>query len=378
MTRFMVKGWLAGCAAALCVSGAAAADGLSLNLLGTYEIPTGTLFEGDEFGGISAIDLAADGRFRALSDDRGGEGRVPRFYLLDLDYDAEGFHDVTIERAVNMRDLDGSHFPAGERRVDPEGLRVAGNGNIYWSSEGNYSNAAGELVQPFLREMTADGAYVRDFAVPSLFIYFDSDTAGGRDNKLFEALAVDEAGAVYLANEDAIVEDGPATTLDAGSLVRVTRFDPETGRSDGQFVYSLPPIPLDAKPLAPFGPDNGLAELLALPDGGFLALERAFAWGEGNTIRIIRTAILPETTNVMGEASLADLEEDELVPMPREVVLEMGPEFEGVKMDNIEAMSWGPDLESGNPSLVLVSDNNFNSGQRTLFMAFEVTGLSGS
>lgn len=62
--------------------------------------------------------------------------------------------------------------------------------------------------------------------------------------------------------------------------------------------------------------------------------------------------------------------------MPRDVVLEMGPEFEGVTLDNMEAMSWGPDLPNGNRSLVLVSDNNFNDSQRTLFMAFEVTGLA--
>ena len=45
----------------------------SLKLIGTASIPTGTLFEGVEFGGISGLDQALDGSYWAISDDRGGE-----------------------------------------------------------------------------------------------------------------------------------------------------------------------------------------------------------------------------------------------------------------------------------------------------------------
>jgi len=42
------------------------------------------------------------------------------------------------------------------------------------------------------------------------------------------------------------------------------------------------------------------------------------------------------------------------------------------KIDNIEGMSFGPDLPNGHRSLVLVSDNNFNPDQITQFLVFEV------
>ncbi|GAA3325260.1 hypothetical protein GCM10020331_056410 [Ectobacillus funiculus] len=42
------------------------------------------------------------------------------------------------------------------------------------------------------------------------------------------------------------------------------------------------------------------------------------------------------------------------------------------KLDNIEGMTWGPKLENGHDSLVLISDNNFNSTQVTQFLAFDV------
>jgi hypothetical protein len=41
-------------------------------------------------------------------------------------------------------------------------------------------------------------------------------------------------------------------------------------------------------------------------------------------------------------------------------------------VDNIEGIAWGPVLENGNRSLVLVSDNNFNDTQVTQFIAIEV------
>ena len=43
------------------------------------------------------------------------------------------------------------------------------------------------------------------------------------------------------------------------------------------------------------------------------------------------------------------------------------------KLDNIEGIAWGPKLPNGNDTLVLVSDNNFNTAsQITQLLAFEV------
>jgi hypothetical protein len=220
--------------------------------------------------------------------------------------------------------------------VDPEGIRVAPNGNLYVSSEGNFSTDAAGLFQPFVREIRLDGSFVRDFETPAAFNYVDNTTSGGRSNKLFEALAVTPDGSVFTANEDALVEDGPLTTLAAGSAIRVLKLDPATGKSGAQYAYQLPKIPLDKAASGSFPPDNGLPELLAVSNSEFIAIERAFADGVGNTIRLTRATI------------------------------------EGVKLDNIEGISWGPRLANGNRTLVLVADNNFADNQVTQFLAFEV------
>lgn len=358
-------------ALALLAGGAQAAD-LSLRVIGATSLPTGTLFQGVEFGGISAIDRATDGSYWAISDDRGGERGTPRFYNLSLDYDAAGFNGVTINSQTPMQRADGSTFPANARTVDPEGLRVAPNGNLYWSSEGNWSANAASRYQPFVREMTTDGQFVREFATPAMYDYVDNTSTGGRNNKLFEALAVTPNGTIYVANEDALVQDGSLTTVNTGSVVRVTALDPVSGTAGAQYAYELPPIPVDAVAGAPFGPDNGLPELLAISDTQFIAVERAFAFGVGNTIRLTLAEITAETTDVSSFESLVGAD---FTPMRRTLLLEMPITFEGITLDNIEGVSWGKTLANGHRTLVLVADNNFSGTQSTQFIALEVSAV---
>ena len=50
------------------------------------------------------------------------------------------------------------------------------------------------------------------------------------------------------------------------------------------------------------------------------------------------------------------------------ILTELDPAYP--TLDNVEAMSFGPALQDGRASLVLVSDNNFGPTQRTAFFAF--------
>ena len=343
----------------------------SLKLIGTASLPTGTMFEGVEFGGISGMDRATDGSYWAISDDRGGERGTPRFYNLSIDYEATGPVTVKVNRQTYMQREDGSIFPANARTVDPEAIRLAPNGNLYWSSEGNWGTTAATLFQPFVREMTTAGKFVREFKTPAIYNYVDNATTGGRSNKLFEALTVAPDGTVFVANEDALVQDGPITTIQAGSVVRVTAMDPATGAAKAQYAYQLPRIPVDAPAGAPFGPDNGLSDMLAIGNKKFIAIERAFASGIGNTIRLVLTEITDATTNVTSMASLAG--NAAYTPMTRKLLLEMPITYQGAKLDNIEAITWGKTLPNGHRTIVLAADNNFTADtQANQFMVFEV------
>ena len=339
----------------------------SLRWIGSFTLPTGTLFEGTEFGGISGLDRAPDGRYWALSDDR----ETPRLYALRIDLDQRGLYGVHIEQVVKLLGAGGQPLPA--RTTDPEAIRLTAAGQLLIASEGQWSADAARRHQPFVRQFRTDGHWMRSFELPKAFDYADNTTTGARNNKVFESLAITPGGAVFVANEEALIDDGPVATPEAGSWLRVMKLDPTSGTPVAQYAYALPPIPLRRPPgegrADVSRADNGLTELLALNEDSFIAVERAYVPGEGVTVRLVLTRIEAATTDV---SQIKSLPNAAFQPMSRQLLLALPIPLNGLLIDNIEAIAWGPPLANGNRSLILVSDNNFSRLQTTQFLALEV------
>ena len=120
------------------------------------------------------------------------------------------------------------------------------------------------------------------------------------------------------------------------------------------------------------GAFNGLSELLALDDmGTFLVMERSFAVGVGNTIRLFE-ASTEGATEVSGISALDVTPAPAYTPMFSKLVVDFENDL-GVDPDNLEAMTFGPPLADGRQLLIAVSDNNFNPSQTTQFIALAVT-----
>lgn len=339
----------------------------SLRWIGSFTLPTGTLFEGTEFGGISGLDRAPDGRYWALSDDR----ETPRAYLLRIELDQRGLHDVRIEQLVKLSGAAGQ--PLAARTADPEAIRLTAAGQLLIASEGHWSVDGARRHQPFVHAFTLGGSFVRAFQLPPAFRLVDNSSTGARSNKVLESLAVTPGGAVFAAVEEALIDDGPVATFDAGSWLRVVRFDPVNGKPAAQYAYALPPVPLRRSAgevaAAVRRADNGLTDLLAVTETSFIAVERAYVPGEGVTVRLVLTRIDAGTTEVGQIKSLASAS---FQPMSRQLLLELPIPLNGLLIDNIEAIAWGPVLANGNRSLILASDNNFSRWQTTQFLALEV------
>lgn len=335
--------------------------------IGAVTIETGTRFAGTEIGGLSGLDYdAAKNQFVALSDDRGTIG-PPRFYTLSIDL-ADGRlddGDVSFLGVTELRTAAGEPFRPGS--VDPEAIRVSHDGRLlYWTSEGD----ATLLLPPSVNGMTLDGRQMRSFDLPPAYVPNAAGTLGVRDNAAFESLTLGPDGRhLFTATETALVQDGPAPDPSTGSPARVLRYDLRTGKADAAFVYPVEPVPSDTNaPEAASSGTNGLVALLALGDTVFLALERAYVPGVGNTIRLFQTSSRG-ATDIHGRMSIRTLN---VTPMAKTKLLDLAAL--GIRLDNVEGMSFGPPLPDGRPSLILVSDNNFNAGaQVTQFLAFAVS-----
>lgn len=352
---------IAASALALCAGLASAADIPGLRYVGQWTIPTGTTYAGAELGGLSGIDYdPSSGSYYAIADDRSALAPA-RFYNLSMDFDATSVHGVTFNSLTNLRRPDGSTFPTNQ--VDPESIRRDhSTGRFFWTSEGEKLGA--DLQNPFVREMNADGSYVRELATPS---YYNptAGTIGIRRNLAFESLTLSWDGStVYTATENALGQDGPAADVTTGSPCRVLSFDKATGLPGAEYVYTTDRVTTDPTPPGSFA-TNGLVELLAINDTEFLAVERSFSTGVGNTIKIYKTS-LAGATDVSG----ADTLPGSYTAMTKTLVMDLA--VLGITLDNIEGITLGPVLPDGSQSVVLCADNNFAPTQFTQFVVLTV------
>ena len=332
---------------------------LELRFLGQQIIPTATQFQGTQFGGLSGFAYDRHRRvFYALSDDQTNV----RFYTLRIDV-AAGVPAVQILAVTSLRDATGQPF--APLSVDPEGLALTKRGTLVITSEG----FATRLIDPWVREFSLDGRQLRSLPVPAPFLPVADGSRGVRQNLGFESAGTTPNGRyVFTGTEAALVQDGPPATLTNGSPARLLRYDLKRGRLDRQFVYWTDPIREPPVPATQFAV-SGLVELLPLENDELLSMERSFsvgAPGTGNKIRLYDVS-LKRADNVNGFDSLATLLAG-LRPAKKTLVLDL--DELGIPLDNVEGMAFGPKLNHGRRSLILVSDNNFAPAQFTQFLLF--------
>ena len=367
------SGLLAGCGGALppAPDSASGTPPIRLRWLGETRVPHRLDAAGTTVGGLSALDYdpLAD-RWFALSDDR-SDLQSARFYTLSLSIGLQGPQAPRDWTPVPLRQPDGSLFPSrrsasapGTPVVDPEAMRWRpGAGTLLWASEGDRRLG----LAPSIHECAPDGRPLRRFAMPSHFRSDGPPAQGVRDNLGLEGLALTPDGqGLWAAMEAPLLQDGPVPAVgQPGGPCRFTLFDVQRGEPVQQRAYRPDPVPVAPQPASAFA-DNGVSEILMLDAWRMLVLERAFITGFGNSLRLY----LVDTRSGSDTLHQDSLSPGNHEPMPKTLVLDFAQA--GIpRLDNTEGMTWGPRLANGRRSLVLVSDDNFNPGQITQFLAFE-------
>lgn len=338
---------------------AAAQEMQKPELIGAIMLPTGLKIGGIEFGGISGLDYdPRENIYYAISDDR-SENAPARFYKLKLAIDGSGVQSLDVLETVTL--LDKADKPFGLKDVDPESIRFnTATSTLYWSSEGDKNG------RPFIGEAKTDGSFIREFALPEAYIPDEGKTRGVRNNLSFESLTITPDGKTLLAGtENALTQDGDKATLDHGSRSRIIAFDLASGNVTAEYAYDTDPIFTKAT-LPPFWNDNGLSEFVS--DGNdLLTVERSFAMGVGNRITLYR-ASFDGASNVKDVPSLAN---QPVTSLSKKLFLQLNEGDFGLDIDNVEAITFGPMID-GKRTLILASDNNFNHGQVSQFIALKL------
>jgi hypothetical protein len=372
-------------ATALAASGLAAAQNTSggprLRLIGYSSLLHKLQFQGTTVGGLSGLDYDRQKDvYYAISDDRSTLNPA-RFYTLKLPLTADSLGAAQLQSVTTLQAPNGKAYPdkrntsADSAEVpDPESIRLRSATNtLYWTSEGD----AARGQAPFIREMRADGSYASQVPVPTMFSFDATGKTGVRDNKGFEGLAFAPSGdTLWVAMEAALLQDGPVPTVGAvGGPIRLTQFAIHSAQVFRQIAYipdAIPAAPQLAGISAPASltpsalADNGVSEIWMASETGMLVLERAWAYGVGNSVRLYWI----DTDDADDVLDIPSLVGAKFKPASKVLLLDFAKA--GVpRIDNIEGMTRGPTLPNGNPTLVFVSDDNFSSSQTTQFIAFE-------
>jgi hypothetical protein len=345
-----------------------------VDFLGEFVVPTGTMFDGTEIGGLSSITYDS-GRsvYYALSDDQGNRppGDPVRYYTVAIDvlggsFDADDLEFVDVDQV-----FDSKKTPFAAGGLDPEGFALGRQGFVYMSSEGNIF--AEPIIQPFIRRYNLEGRATAELPLPEHFTSNGIDH-GVRFNLALESLNLTPNGRhLVTAGEGALFQDGPASTFTNGSLARVLVYDAAHRAPVAEYAYDVAPW---AEPSPIFGV-NGIVEVLPIDDvGTMLVMERSFSvggvlgGGTGNVV-VINEISTEGATDVLDVDALYDGGSPiALTTVAQRQVFAF--DDLGIPIDNIEGMTFGPTLPDGRQTLVIVSDNNFSAGQFTQFIVLAV------
>ncbi|MCX4906534.1 esterase-like activity of phytase family protein [Streptomyces sp. NBC_00878] len=310
--------------------------------------------------GLSAIALDGPAHAWVLADNAPGRMFHVALGTPDrLDPDPESGGGIR-----TLRRKDGTPYKQG---FDGEGLVVEkGTDTVLISAERDSA---------IHRFRIADGKELGTLPVPGPWRNIPS---GGRadGNRNVESLTATSDGRhLYTGLEGPLAGDGDSA---GRNLLRIQRYTGSPGGSyafDGQYAYEA---------------DAGayLAELVAVDTDRLLALERTYAAGMGNRIRVYDVT-LTGMTDVSKVTYLTDELPDTFATEKKRLVLDLvdcpsgdlkAPEGQtqpNPLLDNVEGMALGGRLTEGEHRgrrlLYLISDNNSNPKQVTRLYALSVS-----
>jgi hypothetical protein len=347
----------------------------SLKFISEYDISFNLKFKETTVGGLSGIDYdKKNDIYYFISDDRSAINPA-RFYSAKIKITEKGIDTVVFQDVKFLLQQSGETYPSAKqdlsRTIDPESLRFDPTTNqIIWTSEGErvVKSNPPVLINPSINISDLDGKFVDTFPIPSI-LSMKATESGPHQNGGFEGIAFDpDFKTIFVAMEEPLYEDGPlADVTPTKSWTRILSYDVSTKRNLTQYAYGLEPVASPANPASAFK-INGISEILSLGNKKLLTVERSFSTGNiACTIKIFLTD-LNQATNVESIRSMKETPPD--LAVSKKLLLNM--DDLRIFIDNIEGVTFGPDLLNGHKTLLFVSDNNFIPLEKMQLLLFEI------
>jgi actin-like ATPase involved in cell morphogenesis len=317
--------------------------------IGVGQLPPGVTVEGHRFEGLTGMtNVPQTDGYLALSDARIGPYEATLFEAsVELSDDQV---EISGASPTTLVDADGQVY-SGEA-IDAEGIAVLDSGSILVASEGDGTND----LDPALLEFDRDGNFQRDWTVPD---WFDPDPAevGIPPEGGLNALAVMSPAReqLVIGFEYTLKQDMKATQ-GSGDSARILVYDAASMEPVAEYRYPIDRTAFDWPASDGSLVKSGLLELLPLGDGRtVIALERSLK-EKPITTRLYEVVLEPdEGEDPSRDGPAKTLEKREL--------------FEFTVGGAFQSMAFGPTLDDGRRSLLVLTDHGF-SDRSTVAVAY--------
>ena len=348
----------------------------NIKFLDEYIIESNMTYKNTTVGGLSSIDYS-NGSFYMISDDGGGKRKdilgEPRYYKADLKIKNKKIENIDFVSINNL-------LPKGSNTqgIDPESLRIMSQNNQYlWSSEGSVKHNIEPAI--YISNLHQQPQQLSPaFSLPEHF--YIKENAGPYVNAAFEGLSLshDNKG-VWVSMEGPLKQDSEEASLNHGAPVRMSYFSFSSKKIERQFTYYLDALPNEEQAKKDAYRTIGVVALLQLSNNRFIVIERAYTSGlknGGNRVKLY----LVDSSQATDTKNLYTLKDEAITIAKKELWLDLTSvkeQFGSKRVTNIEGITFGPKLASGNDSLLLISDDNFSSFGKQInqVLLFEVSGL---
>ncbi|MGH7681022.1 MAG: esterase-like activity of phytase family protein [Candidatus Eiseniibacteriota bacterium] len=290
---------------------------------------------------------------------------------IRVDPDSGRILTATFGAPIRLTDSLGIRFPEDTMGKDREGIAPGPTSESVWLAN-EWTGA--DIHKPSLElHSMEDGRMLR-------LVRTDGDSILSvfsriRYNLGFESLCKTPDGSAYwTGNEGPLQMDGRRPSDSTDAVVRLIRFDGAM-RPLAEYPYRIDAY---AKRIAsPFflvgNEANGLSDLVALPGGRLLALERSFA-GDANGAANFRHRIYvvdpAGATDVSGSGFADGLVGKDYTAARKRLLWQMNSGFTN---SNFEGMCLGPRLRNGDRVILLIADND--QGRSEALYSLRLSGL---
>jgi len=347
----------------------------SIKFINEYTIPFNLKFKETTVGGLSGIDYdRKNDIYYFISDDRSAINPA-RFYTAKITLFEKGIDTVLFIDVKYLLQQNGETYPSAKQdlshTLDPEAIRFNPNTNqITWTSEGERALKSNPpvLIDPSINISNLDGKFDGTFSIPSV-LTMQATENGPHQNGALEGITFDpDFKTMYVAMEEPLYEDAPlADVTPTKSWTRIFSYDVSTKKNRAQYAYGLEPVARPANAPTAFK-INGISEILSLGNKKLLTVERSFSTGYlACTVKVF-IADLSRASPVENIKSMKETPPEH--PVSKKLLLNM--DDLGIFIDNIEGVTFGPDLPNGHKTLLFVSDNNFIPLEKMQLLLFEI------